>query len=484
MDRSERNSWRSVRFLPWGEGLEGRQLLSGSWPPYLPHGELKALLNNPVGNPAVRPNTPVLPFGAPVTVTTTPTVTISSTPPFTATTGTTFTITSAPTFIDPTARIVNGYAVIVSTPGFIAPYSTLNAHGGAIKIGGGSVILDNASIVANPSHPHTAPAPVVRIGNQVTIGYGAQVLGPSTIGDYGSAAAPTGIGPGAVINQAIIAPGAYVSALAQVEGVTIPAGKLVLPGQTVASAADLLDPTKVVTIKGNTLAGQIVSELNQLRSTNLTLAAGYVQLYQGQSATGANPGVAATVTTVFNGNLAAVEGAGQQPGSATAATPFLPPGRGPAFLSPHQGQVQGLLYGFRARATGRDAFMTRAGQVAHRLGRSNSIRADQGQPPIAAQQINIGSIAQTGFGVTISAPLSATATARAGVQHRPELPGRYGCGDPGWSRQEHWQQCLDRRWRGRGREFPRQRHDRGSWSVSAQLAVPGGKQHSCGSDFH
>ena len=129
---------------------------------------------------------------------------------------------------------------------------------------------------------------------------------------------------------------------------TIPAGKLVLPGQTVASAADLLDPTKVVTIKGNTLAGQIVSELNQLRSTNLTLAAGYVQLYQGQSATGANPGVAATVTTVFNGNLAAVEGAGQQPGSATAATPFLPPGRGPAFLSPHQGQVQGLLYGFRA----------------------------------------------------------------------------------------------------------------------------------------
>ena len=54
--------------------------------------------------------------------------------------------------------------------------------------------------------------------------------------------------------------------------------------------------------------------------------------------------------------------------------------------------------------------MTRAGQVAHSLGRSNSIRADQGQPPIAAQQINIGSIAQTGFGVTISAPLIATKT--------------------------------------------------------------------------
>ena len=83
------------------------------------------------------------------------------------------------------------------------------------------------------------------------VGPRAQVLGPSTIGAFGSAAAPTGIGPGAVIDQAIIAPGAYVSALARVgPGVTIPAGELVLPGQTVATAADLLNPTKVVTIQG------------------------------------------------------------------------------------------------------------------------------------------------------------------------------------------------------------------------------------------
>ena len=217
MERSGRNKWRSMRFLPWGEGLEGRQLLSGSWPPYISHAELKALLNNPVGNPAVRPNTPVLALMAPYT--------------------------ASATYIDPTARIVNGYAVIVSSPGFIGPYSTLNAHGGIIKIGIGSVILDNASIVANPLHPHTAPAPEVKIGNQVVIGYGAQVLGPSTIGAYGSAAAPTGIGPGAVIDQANIAPGAYVSALARVgPGITIPTGKLVLPGQTVTNAAGSQEP--------------------------------------------------------------------------------------------------------------------------------------------------------------------------------------------------------------------------------------------------
>jgi len=324
----------------------------------------------------------------------------------------------------------------VSSPSFIAPYSTLNAHGGAIKIGISSVILDNASIVANPLHPHTAPAPVVYIGNQVTIGYGAQVLGPSTIGAYGAAAAPTGIGPGAVIDQANIAPGAYVSALARVEpGVIIPAGYLVLPGQTV-TLDNPSDPTKVVPLKGNagplqTEVDQIVNELKQLLSTNLTLAAGYVQLYQGQAATGASPGVEATVTTVFNGNLAAVEGAGQQPGSPTAATPFLPPGRGPTFLSHRKDQVQGLLRGFRARATGRVVFMTRAGQVAHSLGRSNSIRADQGQPPIAAQQINIGSIAQTGSGVTISAPLSGTGAAFTIGQNFQAATGAVIMGAPG-----------------------------------------------------
>ena len=239
MERSGRNKWRSMRFLPWGEGLEGRQLLSGSWwPPYISHAELKALLNNPVGNPAVPPNTPVLPFGAPVTVT--------PTPPFTFTPGAPFTVTSAPTFIDPTAQITNGYAVIVSSGSFIGPYSKLDAHGGIMKIGIGSTILDNASIVANPLHAHTAPAPEVKIGNLVIIGYGAQVLGPSTIGAYGSAAKPTGIGPRAVIDQAIIEPGAYVSALARVDpGVTIPSGILVLPGKNVttnAQASDLPNP--------------------------------------------------------------------------------------------------------------------------------------------------------------------------------------------------------------------------------------------------
>jgi len=161
MDRSNRNSRRSVRFQPWNEVLERKQLLSGSsWPPYVSNAELYSLLHDPVGYPAVRPNTPVLPFG---------------------------TAAKLATYIDPTAHIINGHAVIVGAPSFIAPYATLNAHGGIIKIGSGTVIQDNSAIVANPLHPHTAPAPQVSIGDHVLVLYGAQILGPSTIGAYASA---------------------------------------------------------------------------------------------------------------------------------------------------------------------------------------------------------------------------------------------------------------------------------------------------------
>jgi len=370
MDRSNRNSRRSVRFQPWNEVLERKQLLSGSsWPPYVSNVELYSLLHDPVGYPAVRPNTPVLPFG---------------------------TAAKLATYIDPTAHIINGHAVIVGAPSFIAPYATLNAHGGIIKIGSGTVIQDNSAIVANPLHPHTAPAPQVSIGDHVLVLYGAQILGPGTIGAYGSEVMPTEIGPGALIDQANIEPGAIVSALARVgPGVTVPSRYLVLPGKNVTTNAEASDPAlgMVVPVTSSELNG-VGSQL----TANLSVAAGYSTLYQGQSATGASPGIPTTVTGIYNGNLAAIEGANSKPGSATATTAYLPPGTGPQFPSPTQGLVQGLLFNFPARITGAVVFNERAGDVAHRLGRSNSIRADMGQ------SITIGSIGHTGIGVTINSP--------------------------------------------------------------------------------
>ncbi|MGO9599866.1 MAG: carbonic anhydrase/acetyltransferase [Isosphaeraceae bacterium] len=350
--------------------MESKRLLSsGSFPRYISTSELYSLLHNPVGNPAVRPNTPVSPYGTP---------------------------SKTATFIDPSTHIVNGYAVIVGAPSFIGPYATLNAHGGIIKIGSFTSILDNSTIVANPLHPHTAPAPEVLIGDSVLVSYGAQILGPSTIGAYGSAAKPTEIGPGALIDNATIDPGAIVSALARVgPGVTVPSGFNVLPGANVTTNAQASNPAlgKVARVTSSDL-----STLNSQLTANQNLAYGYAQLYQGQSATGPSPGVSTTVTTVFNGSLAPVEGAGPEPGSATASTPFLPAGTAPKFPSPFIGPVQANLFQFPARVTGAVTFNSLASDVAHHVGRSNAIRADLGQ------SITINSISHTGNGVTINVP--------------------------------------------------------------------------------
>lgn len=331
--------------------------------------QLYSLLHDPVGYPTVRPNTPVLPYG---------------------------TAAKLATFIDPTANINNGYAVIVGGPSFIAPYAGLNAHGGIIKIGSGTDILDNASIVANPLHPHTAPAPQVLIGDHVLVSYGAQILGPSTIGAYSSTAKQTEIGPGAVIDQANIEPGAIVSALARVgPGVTVPSGYLVLPGKNVVTNAEASKPALGMV---RPVTSSDLSAINSQLSTNQSLGTGYNTLYQGQSATGASVGIPTTVTGIFYGNLMTLQGANSEPGSSTASTPYLPAGASPKFVSPHQGPVSVILTDFPARITGSVVFNEKAGEVAHQLGRRNSIRADMGET------ITIGSIGHTGNGVTINSP--------------------------------------------------------------------------------
>jgi len=337
--------------------------------------ELFSLLHDPAGNPAVSPNLPVLPY---------PTASKSA------------------TYIDPTARIVNGYAVIIGAPSFIAPYSTLNAHGGIIKIGTNSDILDNASVVANPLHPHTAPAPQVLIGDHVLVSYGAQILGPSTIGAYGSSSKATEIGPGAVIDQANIEPGAIVSALAFVgPGVTVPSGYRVLPGKNVTTNAEASDPSLGMVVP---VTSSDLSSISSQLTANQSLATGYNTLFQGQSATGADPFVPSSVSGVFNGNLAMIEGSSAEPGSATASTPYLPAGAYPKFLTLRSGLVARPIHGFPARVTGEVIFNQSAAGVKQHLGRSNSIRADRGQP------INIGSIGRTGQGVTITSPAGGALT--------------------------------------------------------------------------
>jgi len=362
MNQKRRARRRSVRGTISVENLDERVLLSAVK-------TISPLLLNPQGFQAVRPNLPVMPFATP---------------------------SKKASFIDPAVSVEKGISVIVGYQGFIGPYAQLDGRGGAIKIGNSSDVLDNASIIANPGHH--GPARVVLIGDQVVIGFGAKVLGPSTIGAFYSASEPTAIGAGALIDGATIGPGAIVSPRARVgPGVTVPSGYRVLPGANVTTNAQASDPKlgMVVPVKSSD-----ISTVKKTLSENQSLATGYAQLYQGNSATGANPGANPTLGGLNNGDLATVLGVGQEPGPSSAS--FEPSRSAPEFLTPHQGLVGALVSTLPGRMTGNVKVSMRVGQLAHRLGRANAIRADQGQP------ITIGSIAHTGTHVTINSPLGGT----------------------------------------------------------------------------
>jgi carbonic anhydrase/acetyltransferase-like protein (isoleucine patch superfamily) len=351
--------------------MEERFLLST-----IPDRSLRSLATNPVAFQAVRPNTPVLPFGV---------------------------ANRKATFIDPSAHIQNGKHTFIGVQTYVGPYANLNSTSGFIKIGNGSFIGDNAAIVSNPGLQARNPTTSILIGDNVLISYGAKVVGPSVIGGYLSNGKATEVGPNAFIDGAVIGPGAIVGALARVgPGVTVPGGMEVLPGANVTTNAEASDPAlgKVVPVPS---ADQV--NLGKALANSKLLAAGYATLYQGQSATGVNLGVATATASAgpFNGNLAAVEGASLEPSSSVVSFAPTSP-TGPTFLTPKGGQVEGLLFNFTARVTGGANFKSRAGAVQHRLGRGNSIAADQGQP------INIGSIAGTGSNVSVNSPTGGALT--------------------------------------------------------------------------
>lgn len=311
----------------------------------------------------IRPNTPVLPYGA---------------------------SDGSATFIDPSVRIRDGRRITIGARSFLAPYGTLDARGGLMKIGRLTTIQDNAALIANPDRQPGTPSIVV--GDLVAIGFGATVRGPSTIGGFETDALPTYIGPNAVVNGANLAPGAFVSALAYVgPGVTIPSGWRVLPGASITTQAEATDPSfgKVAPVSSADLAS-----VQSILRSGVELASGYSELFQGNKATGSSPGT--LNPAVFNGDLTEVTGVSPEPGKTFVS--FEPAITSPKFPRPGGPLVPSSLPWFRARVTGDVAFSQRAAVVAHSVGRGDSIRGDVGQP------ITISSIASLGDNVSIHAP--------------------------------------------------------------------------------
>lgn len=341
---------------------------------------------------AVRPNTPVVPFGSPL---------------------------ATASFIDPSARLLHGQHIFVGRKSFVGPDATLNAKAGFIKIGRGSAVLDNATIIATPKPRRGQPTTDVLIGDKVAISFGATIVGESKIGGYGALAKATGVGSNALIDNATISPGAIVGALARVgPGVVVPSGMYVLPGANVTTTAQASNPALG---KVEPIPASIAANLNTSLARSTALALGYVNLYQGNSAAGLNPGAILNGPNIDNGNLATVLGVSQEPGAATstAATGinFEPTSKiAPSFMAPNNFLLQTTLNVYPARIVGDVRFAATAKQVAAALGRSNSIRGDQGQPilfasaPVTGAHVTItsqyGGVTTTGTTTTTTGILS------------------------------------------------------------------------------
>ncbi len=391
MDRTKRR--RGYR--PASETMEGRTVLSGLVAP--PVEFIHLGIYGSLGAQLARPNTPVAPYGA----------------------------TTNASFVDSSASIKNGTHIVVGTTDYIGPWATLDGRQGIIEIGNSSTVQDNATLIANTS-PGNTKAGII-IGDNVYIAANATVLGPAVIG-AAHGGANTEVGPGAVVNQAIISAGAEVGALAYVgPGVQIPAGYAVKPGASVTTEAQATNPalglvTKITatnTVLANALADSASLAAQTLSPTvNATTGApvfvGYTWLYQGQSATGAS--ALSTSSTVFNGNLATIEGVSPSPGfliktttttnvtiplsnqvgSFTTPTTTTVASATPKFTNPVNGNVTGLSVPFYAgRIIGSVTFTAGPLVIRPTIGYHDSIRFDE---DVAG---SIGAPAKLGRFVTI-----------------------------------------------------------------------------------
>ena len=169
----------------------------------------------------------------------------------------------------------------------------------------------------------------VLIGGSVVIGFGAKVIGPSTIGSY------RGFDQAGLDRRQR----RYRWRHHRARRDRLPAGpgrprrdcSLRLQGASRRQCDD--GRRSLATRKLGMVVPVTASDLATVSKTlseNESLAAGYITLYQGNSATGASPGASPTLTGINSGDLAAILGANQQPGPTSAS--FEPAKSAPEFL--------------------------------------------------------------------------------------------------------------------------------------------------------
>lgn len=175
------------------------------------------------------------------------------------------------TFLDPTVVIDRPGKVRFDARCYVAPFASIDAQLGVV-VGEDSNIQDSAEILAESG-------PVI-LGDRVIVAHGARVFGPALLGpdDPSCRDEATFVGFNAFVDEAVVEHDAMVMHLARVApGITIPRGRVVLPGKNVETQAEAEDCNlgKVVPI---TEALRLF--MDEVLHVNTAFAREYTRLYR------------------------------------------------------------------------------------------------------------------------------------------------------------------------------------------------------------
>ncbi|QSJ14205.1 acetyltransferase [Nostoc sp. UHCC 0702] len=265
------------------------------------------------------------------------------------------------TFLDPTATITNAANITLGEKVYVAPFSKLDATNAPISIAADSNVQDQVSITASGSG--------VQIGSRVIMAHMATIKGAAQIGTQGSTGPFTDpitntqfsndvpevfLAFNCEIDGATVERNTVVNFLARVgPGVTLPAGKVVLPGKNVTT---YLQATSGALGKVANLTEADVALMEGIIEVNEAFAQGYTDLARADS------------TNVTGINYA-------------PATDFNSGGL------PQLGGISTRDPNFRNRIIGNVVLEDSFTNLNYKIGNRISLRADEGEP------FNVGQIA-------------------------------------------------------------------------------------------
>ncbi len=292
-------------------------------------------------------------------------------------------------FIDPTATIINPTNISLGENVYVAPFAELNATDAPISIAADSNVQDQAKI--------TASGTGVQIGERVIMAHMTTIKGAAKIGIQGSTGPftdpvtntqfsntvpETFLAFNCEVDGATIERNSVVNFLSRVgPGVTLPAGKVVLPGKNVTTD---LEASSGSLGKVANLTQADVALMEGVVQVNEALAKGYAQLAKADlsNVTGINY---APVTSFNSGGL------------------------------PQIGGIATRDPNFRNRIIGNVIMADSGATLNKKMANRISLRGDEGEP------FYIGQIADMANDVVFHALASTSLTLGNGVGYGPRV---------------------------------------------------------------